>query len=206
MTLIRSATPDDVDACGRVLALAFQDDPGTIVVDPDPVQRAAVLPTFFRSFVAASIAEDADIVVAGDPIQGIACWFGPERHGPSPDAMGANGFGQVLEQWGREASERLIAMVGELESQHARLAPEPHLRLQFFGVVPDHQRTGIGSALIDHGHQRADELAVPTYLDTFTEQNVRYYERRGYRVVGEFAVGAGVPVFGLLRPAAAGNS
>ena len=114
--------------------------------------------------------------------------------------MGAHGFGEVLEAFGPEASERMLAMVGELEVQHERLTDGPHLRFEFFGVLPERQGTGLGSKLIDHGHRRADELGLPCYLETFTEKNVRYYERRGYRVIGEYVVGEGVPVYGLARP------
>ena len=159
-----------------------------------------MLPDFFRTFVAAALSEDAGIVVTGDPIAGVACWFGPERHGPSPEAMGANGFGAILERSGPDATGRLLAMLGEIESNHERLAMERHMRLEFFGVIPHRQRSGIGTALIEHGHRRADELGI-AYLETFTEPNVRYLERRGHRVVGEFVVDDGVRGSGMLRPA-----
>lgn len=197
---IRPATLSDVDACATVLARAFHDDPGAIVFDPDPDRRAEMLPGFFRTFVAASLAEDGDLIVAGDPIEGIASWFGPDRHGPSDRAMDANGFREVLERWGPEVSERMLAMTGEIERQHARLTTGPHFRLEFFGVDPSRQGSGIGSVLIEHGHRIADDLGLPCYLETFTEPNLRYYERRNYRIVGEYKVGNGVPVYGMVRP------
>ncbi|MDQ3691842.1 MAG: GNAT family N-acetyltransferase, partial [Chloroflexota bacterium] len=199
MAEVRPAGTGDVEACARVLAAAFQEDPGTKVFLPDDRERADILPQFFRTFVAAALAEDAGIVVAGDPIEGVASWFGPERHGPSPDAMGAHGFGAILERSGPDATGRLLAMLGQIEANHERLATEPHLRLEFFGVVPRLQRTGIGTALIEHGHRQADELAIACYLETFAEPNVRYYERRGYRTVGEFTIGDGVRGYGMLR-------
>ena len=199
MSEVRSAALTDLEACARVLAAAFQDDPGTIVFEPDPDRRAEILPPFFTTFVAASIAEGGGIVVSGDPVSGVASWFGPEKHGPSPDAMGANGFGDVLERSGPEASQRLLAMVGEIEAQHERLLHGEHLRLQFYGVEPVHQRSGIGSALIDHGHRRADGLGLPCYLETFAEANVRFYERRGYKIAGEFTIGDGTRGYGMVR-------
>ena len=204
MVDIRTATHDDIDACARVLALAFQDDPGTMHFEPDDERRRTVLPAFFRSFVAASLAEDGDLVVAGHPIEGIASWFGPERHGPSPDAMAANGFGEVLALAGPESADRLLSMVGEIERQHAQLTDGPHFRLEFYGVVPERQRGGLGSALIDHGHRRADEARLPTYLETFSDWNVGYYRHRGYEVVGEFSVGDGTRGWGMIRPPSQG--
>ena len=92
-------------------------------------------------------------------------------------------------------------MLQEIEANHERLAPGPHMRLEFFGVTPDLQGGGIGTALIELGHHRADELGLACYLETFSEPNVRYYERRGYRTVGEFTIGDGVRGWGMLRPA-----
>jgi GNAT superfamily N-acetyltransferase len=202
MTSVRRATTDDIERCASVLAAAFHDDPGTIIFEPDPDRRARLLPEFFRNFVAASLAEDADIVVAGEPVAGVASWFGPDRHGPSPDSLGAHGFGDVVAMAGEAAVGRLVDMVGELERQHAELITEPHLRLEFFGVIPASQRTGYGTTLIEHGHARADDVGMPCYLETFTLPNVRYYERRGYELAHEFAVADGVPVYALIRPAA----
>ena len=203
MHQVRPATTDDVEDCARVLAAAFQTDPGTIVYIPDDGERSAVLPDFFRTFVAAALSEAADIVVAGEPITGVASWFGPERHGPSPDAMAAHGFGAILERSGPEATSRLLGMLGEIEENHQRLAKEPHMRLEFFGVTPELQGTGLGTALIEHGHRRADELGLACYLETFTQPNVEYYERRGYQTVGEFIIGDGVRGYGMLRSPAA---
>ena len=200
MAAVRRATRDDIDACASVLATAFQEDPGTVLFEPDDARRAAIMPRFFRAFVMASLDEDGDLVVSGDPVEGIACWFGPDQHSPSPDAMGRSGFGDVLEYAGPDASQRLLAMVGELDAQHERLTDGRHLRLDFLGVTPASQGSGIGSALIEHGHRWADNLGIPCYLDTFTQENVRYYRRRGYEMAGEFTVGDGIPAYGLLRP------
>ena len=198
---VRAASTGDVDECARVLAAAFQSDPGTMVFIPDDGEREKVLPDFFRTFVAAALSEDAGIVIVGEPMIGVASWFGPERHGPSPEAMGAHGFGAILERSGPDATGRLLGMLQEIEANHERLATAPHMRLEFFGVTPEAQGGGVGTALIEHGHRRADELGVACYLETFSEPNVGYYERRGYRTVGEFTIGDGVRGYGMLRPA-----
>ena len=205
---VRPATMDDVDACATILARAFHDDPGAVIFDPDPARRASMLPGFFRTFLEASLDEGGDIVVAGDPVGGLACWFGPDRHGPSEAGMAAHGLADVLEQWGPDASARIVAMTAEIERQHERLIDGPHLRLDFFGVDPVRQGSGLGSALLGHGHEIADAAGLPSYLETFTRPNVTYYERRGYGVIGKYFVDNGVPVYALVRPpgSAAGAS
>jgi GNAT superfamily N-acetyltransferase len=200
MELTRAATAADVDACAGVLARAFFDDPGTLVIESDADRRAAFLPRFFRAFVGASIAEAASPIVPAERVEGVASWYGPGAHGPSIEALLANGFGEAIEVLGPAGTERLTAMVGELDGQHdRRMAGREHLRLEFFGVDPGVQGRGIGSLLADAGHRHADELRLPCYLETFTIWNVRYYENRGYRLVGEYPVGDGVPVYAMER-------
>lgn len=199
MIEVRSATADEAGRIGAVLARAFHPDPGTILIEPDDARRAAVLPLFFATWVTAAIADGGDLVVPVDELSGVASWFGPDRHGPSPDALGAAGFGRAFEAFGPDATARMLAMTGELEAQHDRWMTEPHLRLEFFGVEPAAQGRGIGVALAEHGHRRADERGLPCYLETFTEKNVRFYERSGYRVLGTYTVGDDVPVFAMRR-------
>lgn len=201
MTAIRSARPDDADAIVDVLVAAFVDDPGTSVFEPDPTRRASILPAFFAAWVRAAIADGGDLVVpAGSAVTGVASWFGPERHGPSDGALEAAGWAEAMDAFGEAAAARAAAMTGELERQHGLLAPWPHLRLDFFGVLPDVQGTGIGSRLIEHGHRVADAAGLPCYLETFTERNVAYYRRRGWDVVATYLVGDAVPVYALVRP------
>ena len=207
MTEIRKAQPDDADAITAVLVAAFLDDPGAVIFEPDRVRRAAILPAFFGPWVRAAIADGGDLVVpaASEPT-GVASWFGPERHGPSDAALAAAGWDDAMSSFGDAAAARTIAMTGELERQHTLLAPWPHLRLDFFGVLPAAQGTGVGSRLMEHGHRAADAAGLPCYLETFTEQNVAYYGRRGWDVIATYRVGDGVPVYALVRPPASGRT
>lgn len=199
MTPVRAATWRDVEACTRVLSRSFHADPGTAIFEPDPVRRAAILPAFFRMFVEASLDEGGDLVVGGDPVVGLASWFGPDRHGPSDEAMAARGLDAVVEVFGPAAAARMLAMTAEIERQHEARIAGPHLRLEFFGVDPEAQGRGIGGALIAVGHERADRDGLRCWLETFTDEDVRFYRHRGYDVVGSYLVGDGVPMHALIR-------
>ena len=198
---IRSARPSDAAAIADVLAAAFLDDPGAVIFEPDRERRAAILPAFFGAWVRAAIADGGDLVVPdGGEVTGVATWFGPEQ--TRPERGGDAGSRLGTRPWprsGTPAAARVLAMTGELERQHDLLAPWPHLRLDFFGVLPEAQGTGIGSRLIEHGHRVADAAGLPCYLETFTERNVAYYGRRGWDVIATYTVGDDVPVYALVR-------
>jgi GNAT superfamily N-acetyltransferase len=197
---VRAATPADSEAITDVLVASFLDDPGAVIFEPDRGRRAAILPSFFGAWVRAAIADGGDLVVPDEPVvRGVASWFGPETYGPSDDALAAAGWDAVLEAFGPAAAGRMLDMTSELERHHERLMPGPHLRLDFFGVRPEAQGSGIGSRLMEHGLRRADAAGLPCWLETFTERNVAYYGRRGWEVVATYRVAGGVPVYGLSR-------
>ena len=63
--------------------------------------------------------------------------------------------------------------------------PDDVWYLDVLGVDPSKQGTGIGSALIRFGLERAARDGVDAFLETAVEANVAYYERFGFRTVFE---------------------
>ena len=72
----------------------------------------------------------------------------------------------------------------------------PHSHVGPFAGLPDYQGKGVGSMLMEDYFSRLE--GVPSYLDTFTETNDRFYEKRGYRLVETDEV-LGIKGYWLLR-------
>jgi GNAT superfamily N-acetyltransferase len=198
---IRPLRADELDQAAAMLARAFLEDPGALIVEPDAGRREAAILTLFRPVVRHGLAVgDVTAAVAGDgAVMGIATWLPPGRVIPTEEEIAAAG---LLEAIAREpaAADRMAPMVAYLDAQMERAIDRPHWRMEFFGVEPSHQGTGIGSRLVAPGHARADANGEPCYLETFTRKNVAWYEKRGYRVATEGVVpGTDVPVWGLIR-------
>jgi len=51
------------------------------------------------------------------------------------------------------------------------------------GVSSAYQSQGIGSLLIKPILERADKENLPCYLETTTEQAVRFYQRNGFEIL-----------------------
>ena len=60
--------------------------------------------------------------------------------------------------------------------------PDRHIYLDELGVLPDYRRRGIATALMEAGHRWAGARGLAVALDTDTDENVAFYERRGYEV------------------------
>lgn len=64
--------------------------------------------------------------------------------------------------------------------------PKGHLYyLSILGVDPNFQGQGIGSALIEPGLQICDMQRIPAYLMTDTQNAVRFYQRKGFKVTNQ---------------------
>jgi ribosomal protein S18 acetylase RimI-like enzyme len=61
------------------------------------------------------------------------------------------------------------------------------------------QGTGLGSALLEIGTAQADSAGLPCYLETGTENNVAFYSKRGFEVVGQADVYE-FTLYGMVRP------
>ena len=175
-----------------VMVRAFHDDPGTMIIEPDVALRDDTMRAFFHVFMTAAMTEATLMQVSGDPVAGMALWFGPESHGPSEAAL-AVAVGEAGAPTASDAAlERSSAMGEEMETLHRRLMGDTaHLRLDFLVVDPALQGRGIGGRLLAAGNAVADERGLPVYLETFTPANVRFYERRGYRVLDQHQMTAG---------------
>jgi ribosomal protein S18 acetylase RimI-like enzyme len=69
-------------------------------------------------------------------------------------------------------------------------------------VDPAHQGCGIGSTLLAPVLARADEQRSCCFRETHAADNVRLYERHGFRVVEHIEDPATVPLWVMLRPPA----
>ena len=72
----------------------------------------------------------------------------------------------------------------------------PHSHVGPFGVLPEFQGRGVGSRLMEDYFSRLK--GVPSYLETFTATNARFYEKRGYELILTDEV-LGVKGYWLLR-------
>jgi GNAT superfamily N-acetyltransferase len=199
--VIRTLDLDDIGAASELLARAFQDDPGAVIVEPDDALRPAATRALFAPVLrwAIPLGHVAGAFGSDGELLGVAT-FVPPGHDTASDAeLEAAGLEAAIAAV-PEAAARMAAMSEFLEAQHRRGILGPHWRLDFYGVEPAAQGTGIGSRLIAGGHEAADAAGERVWLETFTIENVRFYERRGYRVAIEGVVpGTQYRLWGLVR-------
>jgi ribosomal protein S18 acetylase RimI-like enzyme len=77
--------------------------------------------------------------------------------------------------------------------------PEPHWYIPLIGVDPVFQGQGFGTQLMQRGLAACDRDHQPAYLEATSHVNRQFYERHGFRVLGEIRSADSPPMFPMLR-------
>ncbi len=80
---------------------------------------------------------------------------------------------------------------------------KPHWHLDPIGVTPGLQRQGIGSQMMEYYCSHVDGLGMAAYHETDRLENVWFYQRFGFKVVGQETI-MGFPNWYMWRPPSGG--
>ncbi len=190
---VRPAAPGDVGALAETAAAAFADYPWTrwIVDADDHVRRLRALYAIHLD-VALRFGE----VWMADDASGVAAW----TWSPAEQRQAA-----YLAETG--LLERVAALAGARAQNAARadvllrphVPPEPHWCLAAVAVRPDAQRRGLATRLLAPVLSRCDADGHVARLETSSPDNVRLYERLGFRTREEITVPTGPRVWLMVR-------
>ena len=192
----RRATVDDAATLSRLFAAAFTADPiFNWMARPGP-RRAQVLEQFFfwllktRAIPFGEVWKSADGNVC-------AAWLPPD----TPASPG--GFFEQMRLLplfvrlcGFPRLRRGSAMADAMEKNHPK---EQHYYLAFIAVAPRLQGLGLGGAMLEATVKRADELAVPAYLENSNPRNTKLYERAGFVARRNIAPPGAPPLISMWR-------
>lgn len=193
---VRLAHAGDARALSLVLARAFRDDPVHRWILPGEFDWALASDAFF-AMVMRDLMRHETVFTTG-ACAGAALWIPPY---PRPATVRERLA--IAVRWyaalGRRASAIGVQLT-RIERAHPRT---PHWYLAVLGIDPRHQRRGLGSALLAPILARCDADRVPAYLESSKRSNVPFYERHGFRMLGELAITGGPVIWRMQREARA---
>ncbi|MRH90539.1 GNAT family N-acetyltransferase [Nocardia sp. SYP-A9097] len=188
---VRQAQRSDIPELGRVLGLAFADDPIISWLLPDDASRIRRAATMFATLARHDRIDHGGIDVAIDDsgaMVGAAIWVPP---GYSGDRSNLRALPGLIRAFGT----RLLA-AGKLGEKMAAAHPhdQPHWYLAFIGTLPTTRGKGYGEALLKARLDLCDAERIPAYLESSKPGNIPYYERFGFEVTDELDVTGGGPL------------
>jgi ribosomal protein S18 acetylase RimI-like enzyme/ketosteroid isomerase-like protein len=165
-TLVRLCASTDLAAAADALAAALADYPWTrhVIPDDDYPARLRALQYLYLSH-----AYQHGAVAVVDDGSGVIALLPPDAPGPDDNVL-----------------EQVMALHGDrLDRLAHRRSSGDDWTLETLGVHPNVQGRGAGGALLERGLAEATRRgARAVRLETSSEDNVRLYERHGFRVAG----------------------
>ncbi len=184
------AGEEDRERAKHSVVLSFAADPMMRWMVPDAADYLATMPEVFEAFAGASF-ENRTAYIARNA-KAVALWLPPDVESDN-DRMTA----ALRKVVAPELYEDIAAVFGEMGRYHPR--DEPCWYLPLIGVDPAEANQGLGSALMKKALDHCDEAGLPAYLDSSNPRNIAFYERHGFKVMGEIQSGSSPVVHPMLR-------
>ena len=199
---VRRATASGYDAerLGRAMSGAFADDSASAYLWPDPDERRDALRWYYGVLVP-RVGFGGGRVYTADGGVGQSVWVRPGHTVGLAAGVKAGALG-FPRRFGAAATWRLKTLTDTIDALRRDDAPPDHWYLLLLGVEPRAQGNRWGTRLMAPMFAEADRQRRAVYLETSTPSNVPYYERHGFRVVGERRVPRAHPYWGMARPPA----
>lgn len=178
-----------------VLTRGMRDNPLHVAAfGPDPERRRRQLERFFRGFFRV-ISRQAPLAAhdGGGALVGVTGVAPPGTCRPGP--LEELRLFPTLVAMGPSTAMRLTRWVRAWADHDP---DEPHSHLGPLAVDAHLQGRGIGSRILGEYCERLDRAGELAYLETDKPENVRLYERFGFRVIAEEPV-IGVPNWFMRR-------
>jgi GNAT superfamily N-acetyltransferase len=189
-----SARAADLRAVSLVLARAFRDDPVHRWILPGEFDWAIASGGFFAMVMRDALRHQS--VFTTEAREGAALWVPPYAQPATLHERLA-----MAARWYAALAGRAAEVGGQLARIERAHPLEPHWYLAVLGTDPRHQGRGVGSALLAPVLARCDADRIPAYLESSKRTNVPFYERHGFRVLGELAIRNGPVIWRMLREA-----
>jgi GNAT superfamily N-acetyltransferase len=181
-----------------VMADAFMDDPGWRAVGPDdPAKLHRYIRRVCRGVLNVCAHRGGRIwhVERDGRTVGVLSSLEPGAWPPPQlPSLAAQALGPVL----AGPSVLWRSLRGD-NAMHQGHPDGEHFFVWILTVAPAAQRTGVGHALLGTALARADELGVPTYLDTAKPENLPYYGSFGFERTGQTLLPRGAPLWFMYR-------
>lgn len=188
----------ELDEAALVAAKAFHTDRFFEWLVPGAAARARGLNLFWRS-VLRHVGDHGRVLTGrvDGRIAGVAVWLAPDRY-PYPVGTQVVQLLEALQALYRTPPAVLNGLRYLLAMDKAH--PKESLwYLQLLACDPEHQRRGVGAALLEDVHAACDRAGIAAYLETQKEDNLVYYRRFGFEVTGTLSPVRGGPPLWTMR-------
>ena len=190
--IVRRAVPSERSAVAAMVAAAFASDPAWTFIFAGDYERLAE-PFAMALF---DVRVNSHDVWVTDDLAAVAMWDSPAKRGESQH-YAEEVWGRYRATSGAEAYRRLTAYNDAVMT--VATAAGEYWYLGVLATHPERRREGLASAVLAPVLEEADRNGIVCCLETSTEENRRFYERRGFTPASDVLVPGGPSTWWLRR-------
>lgn len=182
MTKIRNIRDSEIEKAGNVLVKAFFDYELVTYMFPDEDFRREFLPWIYSKWTA--LLAKYNSVFVDDEVRGVIVCLPPSLYSGVPllEEIKAGLLGVIPKLGIRRIWKPLRAYLDN-QKRTKEDVKSPAWIIDILGVDPTYQREGIGSLLVKEVIRRAKEDNVPAYVITHRLENIKFYEKNGFKLM-----------------------
>lgn len=193
MPEVKVADDTEFDKVMAALGLAFVADPVMRWFFPDASDYINNIGDALATFGGQLALENGTARYVGD-YAGAALWLPP---GVEPDEEAFSGF--LEKHFDGDKAATIEKIMAEMDEYHP--SDVPHWYLAVLGLDTAFQNSGLGSVLMKNCLLEVDKAGTIAYLESSNPQNIPFYERHGFEVVGKIEIDDAPPIHPMLRQA-----
>jgi len=190
----------DMSKVGAILADAFQHDPVWNKVFKDEPKRDQKIRAFFETPIRYCL-KYGEVYSPSENLEGIAAWVpGDLAEMPYWRVIRSGAIISALKM-GAKLGKKMSPVFKQLDKDRKENMKErSFIYLQIIGVASKFQGQGFGGKMIRALIEKSERAGIPIYLETETEDNIKMYERFGFKVVKQITLTViNLPMWDMVR-------
>lgn len=191
--------PRKINKASEVLAASFFYYPMFTFYFPDTHRRIRYLPWYFKKILNTALRYGA--VHTTPEVSGVIFTLTPGHTKISLWEYIRSGFLLTPFALGFRNYKRSMECEDFVDKTQIKLMRNrPHYYLWGLAVDPRHKAQGIGASLMQPLLAQADAQNMPIYLETHDENNIRYYQKYGFKLIHTTCIPKyQLPIWCMLR-------
>lgn len=167
---------------------AFRNYPKLMLAFPDEKIKTAALEATLRFYTAYDMEFGEAFSTDENVLDGVCVVHSDEMNYTEEKYVQAGCYSEeyqaAMEKLSPDDRQRRIELFEELDALEANLEiPRPHIYADFLGVREDVQHQGRGRKLMGAVCEYAAERGLPVMLFTNTDEDVKFYQSMGFKVL-----------------------
>ncbi|KAH8549987.1 hypothetical protein BGW37DRAFT_88532 [Umbelopsis sp. PMI_123] len=198
---VRPVIKGAINEAGHTLAEAYANNPLLAwIVNPlkEESKQHDIRHVLFKAAVNSASIQSRDFAIQVDGCKGVCIWSTNEQQLSFAKVLGW----KITKIANLSVAMRINTTLQQFldKSKKKIMKSEPHIYINYMGVLPQERNNGLGTALIQHVISKAEAAHLPIYIIVSDISVVPFFEKLGFQVK-EVAHFNAIPSTMMVRPA-----